>query len=582
MTRECQNCNKEFLIEDEDLTFYCKIQVPPTTWCVECREQRRLAVRNERSLYKRNCDLCGKSIVSRFSPDKTLPVYCRDCWWSDKWNAKDYGRDYDFGKPFFVQFRDLLLSVPHVSLISANSVDSDWVNQETDDKNCYLNFGGHFNENSAYNIFELYGRDSFDNYWLLRSELCYECINCENCYRTVFSQDCFECQDAAFSVDCRNCSDVFGCAGLRNKKYCVFNRQLSKEDYEKFVKDNPFTHSSLPKLEAQAKEIWSAVPRKDRLMLKTVNSSGHVLYESKNAKNCWWGEKVEDCKNAYISADIKDSQDVSMLGWSELCYEVGHAMGLYNSKFSAYTIMSGEGGNSSNLEYCFGTWSSSNCFGCVNLSKAEYCILNEQYTKKEYEKLRAEIVEQMEKMPYVDKAGRVYKYGEFFPPEISPYAYNETVAQDWFPLTKQEAERKGYAWREADDSGQRAFSGYVIPDGVSEVKDDILQRALKCEVSGRPYRIIPMELQFYRRLGLPIPRRAPDERLREKIQRLLPMKLFKRECGCGGEKSRNGGYANTVSHLHGLEPCPNAIETPYAPERPEIVYCEQCYNAEVV
>ncbi|MEK7627724.1 MAG: hypothetical protein AAB397_04050, partial [Patescibacteria group bacterium] len=62
----CQNCQNQFVIEPEDFIFYDKIQVPAPTFCPECREQRRLAFRNERSLYKRKCDLCGKEMVSIF------------------------------------------------------------------------------------------------------------------------------------------------------------------------------------------------------------------------------------------------------------------------------------------------------------------------------------------------------------------------------------------------------------------------------------------------------------------------------------------------------------------------------------
>ena len=56
-----------------------------------------------------------------------------------------------------------------------------------------------------------------------------------------------------------------------------------------------------------------------------------------------------------------------------------------------------------------------------------------------------------------------------------------------------------------------------------------------------------------------------------------------------GEKSHpstSSGYSyrNTADHIHHKkeEPCPNEFETTYAPERPEIVYCEQCYLREVV
>ena len=97
-TKACQNCKKEFTIEPEDFVFYEKIKVPAPTWCSECRLQRRYSWRNERNLYKRSCDLCGESIVTIYSPNKNLKVYCANCWWGDKWDSSSYGRDFDFNR----------------------------------------------------------------------------------------------------------------------------------------------------------------------------------------------------------------------------------------------------------------------------------------------------------------------------------------------------------------------------------------------------------------------------------------------------------------------------------------------------
>src|SRR3989338_6874461 len=98
--RICQNCKKDFTIEPDDFGFYEKMKVPPPTFCPECRSQRRNAWRNNTSLYSRKCDLCNKFIISLYSPDSGLTVYCNKCWWSDKWDPKDYGAGYDFLKPF--------------------------------------------------------------------------------------------------------------------------------------------------------------------------------------------------------------------------------------------------------------------------------------------------------------------------------------------------------------------------------------------------------------------------------------------------------------------------------------------------
>ena len=576
-TRNCQNCKRPFVIEPDDFGFYERIQVPPPTFCPRCRDQRRMTFRNERSLYRRKCDLCGKNIIARFSPDKPYPVYCRECWWSDKWDPKSFGKNYDFSRPFFEQFKELLYSIPQVALITSNTVNSDWVNQETDDKNCYLNFGGHFNEDSAYNIFELRGKDSFDNYWLLGSELCYESINCENCYQALFSRDCTDCRNTTLCVDCHNCSDCFGCAGLRNKRYYIWNRPHTKEEYERFLAENPLTHPNLKRLRTEAEKVWLSVPRRFAAIYKCKDVTGDILSESKNSKDCWLSEKLEDTKHIYIAADLKDCWDITAVGWSELAYESAHAMGINGSKFCTYSIVSGTGAPASvNLEYCYGTVTSNNCFACVNLSKGEYCILNKQYSKEEYAELKEKIIRHMSEMPYKDRLGREYRYGEFFPSEISLYVYNETGAQDYYPLTREQAEAQGFTWKETEDAHE-AIPDLPVPDDIREVKDDILSQTLKCEVSGRPYRIIPMELQFYRRLQLPLPRRAPEQRQRDRIRKLLPKVLYHRQCDCEGS---GGKYANQTKHFHGEEKCPNTFETPYASDRLETVYCEQCYQAE--
>src|ERR1044072_985042 len=68
--RTCQSCKSAFAIAPEDFDFYKKIDVPPPTWCPECRMRRRYAWRNDRNLYRRTCDLCQKSIVTMYSPNK--------------------------------------------------------------------------------------------------------------------------------------------------------------------------------------------------------------------------------------------------------------------------------------------------------------------------------------------------------------------------------------------------------------------------------------------------------------------------------------------------------------------------------
>jgi tRNA(Ile)-lysidine synthase TilS/MesJ len=45
-TKNCQNCKKDFVIEQEDFNFYERIKVPPPTWCSQCRTIRRFVCSN--------------------------------------------------------------------------------------------------------------------------------------------------------------------------------------------------------------------------------------------------------------------------------------------------------------------------------------------------------------------------------------------------------------------------------------------------------------------------------------------------------------------------------------------------------
>ena len=131
-TRKCLNCTLDFLVESEDFNFYEKMKVPPPTWCPDCRAMRRLMWRNERSLHHNKCAFSGNEIVSMFAPENKLVVYERDIWWSDKWNPLDYGREYDFSKPFFKQYKELLHRVPLANLGNRNVVNSKYVNHTAD------------------------------------------------------------------------------------------------------------------------------------------------------------------------------------------------------------------------------------------------------------------------------------------------------------------------------------------------------------------------------------------------------------------------------------------------------------------
>lgn len=73
------------------------------------------------------------------------------------------------------------------------------------------------------------------------------------------------------------------------------------------------------------------------------------------------------------------------------------------------------------------------------------------------------------------------------------------------------------------------FQASDLPS-IDKVTDDILQQAVICEITNRPFRIIKQELDFYRKYNLPLPRRHPDQRHAERLQLRNPRKLRERLC----------------------------------------------------
>src|SRR3989339_375271 len=241
MQKICKNCQQNFEIVSEDLKFYNKISpvfegkkylIPAPSLCSECRQQRRLSFRNERNLYNRKCDLCKKDIISMYSFDKEYIVYCQSCWWSDKWDPLNYGQEYDFNRSFFEQFYNLSKKVPQISLFNTKSENSDFCNLTTFSKNCYLCFGGDYNFDCFHCTFNFNTKNCIDVYWLNKSELCYQCVDCDTCFHVKYSQYAKNCSDSSFLFDCQNCENCIACIGLNNKKFYIFNKHYSKDEYE--------------------------------------------------------------------------------------------------------------------------------------------------------------------------------------------------------------------------------------------------------------------------------------------------------------------------------------------------------------
>ncbi|MCC6323868.1 hypothetical protein IT400_03710 [Candidatus Nomurabacteria bacterium] len=565
--RMCQNCKGNFVIEPDDFSFYEKIKVPPPTFCPECRMIRRMVWRNVRSLYKRECGLCKKVLISMYSDDGA-PVYCTDCWSGDNWDPLSYGSDYDFSKSFFTQLYSLFKVAPRFFVYHTGMlVNSDFTNYSADNKNVYLSYSVISCEDVMYSESIDKSKNCIDCYAVQKLDGCSQNIDSEGNYNVHYAVKSQNSIDSYFIYDCINCQNCCLSSNLRNKQFYFKNQKLSKEEYQQVVINLQLDSCSGLQ---RSKEYFDDMMQNQAIhryaqIYNSQDATGDYIGNSRNIIQSFDVHDSENVKyGARVVVNTKDSMDVYGLGTGELVYEsLASSWGTYKVFFSYIALASKE------CEYCFIMRNCSNCFGCVGLTNAKYCIFNKQYTREEYFIMVEKIKKHMDEMPYTDSKNRVYKYGEFLPYEMSPFGYNETTAHDLYSTTKEKALQSGYKWTE------REKRDYVItknsqdlPDSITDVDDDLVHETILCPNNGEQtfqctsaFKITPDELQFYKQKKLPVPLFCPNCRHYDRLNYRNSMRLYKRTCSNG---------------------CGNIFESTYASDRPEKVYCESCYKKEVL
>lgn len=557
----CRSCSQDFTIEADDFSFYEKIGVLAPKMCPECRAQRRLMFRNERSFYKRDCDKCKKSVVSMYSPNKEYTVYCHDCWYSDDWQGTDYGIEYDPSKPFFEQVNELWKAVPKLGLIHVRSINSEYINISADNKNCYMIVESSNNEDCMNCYWIQLSKDLVDCSFTNKVERSYESDDCYDSYGLRYSRGCYSCTDSYFLMDCKGCMDCIGCVNLRQKQYCIFNEQYTKEEYEQKIKELRLdTHSGVEAFKTEFQKFLTDKPHKYAQTVQAVNSTGTYLSNVKNVDTCFHTYEAEDCRYCVHAWRMsKDNMDCDTAGRVSTnnynCTNVGQE--------ASNNVMCGLVWTTSFAQYSYHCLGSQELFACNGLRSKKYCILNKEYDPETYHKLTGEIIDRLKKEGI---------YGEFFPPELSCFGYNEACVQEQFPLTKEEALAKGFRWEDTQRGtfGKQTIQWSDVPDSIGETNADIAKEIFECTDCKKNYRIIPNEFSFYQKLRVPIPRACPECRHMRRFTSRGPNKLWQRSCMCTIDSHEHSGT------------CSNTFETNYAPDRPEILYCEDCYQKEVV
>lgn len=509
--------------------------------------------RNESQLFARSCSFSGERLISMFPPDTAFRVVRHKYWWGDSNDATRHGREWEPQRGIFEQMLAMQGQVPrfHVfNFVEERQENSLYTNCAGDNKDCYLIYGSGRNEKCLYGRYINGCFECVDTFFMDSCEGCYECTDCAICNNVRFAANCRECRDSAFLFDCRGCADCIGCAGLRQKRHCILNQQLSAADFHSRKTALKLdTRDGIADFSARFGRLLDTVPHRALHGERNEESLGDYLWDTKQCRFCFDCRNAEDCSYCTWFCDGKDSMDVFAWGECELCYEASGcgSDGMYGCAFAAKSIGCKHCFYIDHCMYC------TNCFACTGLNRKQYCVLNRQYSRDEYEALVPRIIDAMTARG---------EWGEFFPIASSPWGYNHTVAQEYYPLSRSQALNKGYRWSDYA-SPPPAVSARVaaksLPQSISEVGDDILQAAVECRSSGRLFRITKHELEIYRSREIPLPDLHPDVRQERRLLGRNPRRI--RSIACAG--------------------CGLSTPTTYAPERGIRVYCDQCYLKQI-
>ncbi len=547
-TKNCEHCGKDFLITEGELNMYKKVGIELPTICFFCRAKIHLSFWYFGKFRKGESDLSGESLITVLPENSRYPIYTLNEWHSDKWDAMDYAMDYDENEPFFEQLKKLQEKVPHPHQGGVKNTECDWCDDVWSCKNSYLSRSMVNCEDLMYSYRNIGVKNSIDLTVCFNCEKCFDSSECHHSYKTFYSKHSRDCVDSYFLYDCRNCQNCFMCWNLRGKSYCILNTQYEKEEYEKKLKE--FKLGSYQSIQNHKKHfeeiIQNEIVHRPNFNLKIYNSTGDYLLDCKNCNNCNTISESEDCyscvRNGWLKSDIDvcGSMHLELSGNCSACQPSGYCLkysSWSSSRYSEYVDICLE------CEYCF---------GCVGLKKKRYCILNKQYEKIEYEKLRDKIVSDMKKRE---------EYGKFLPYAMSAGPFNFSTSIIYFPETKKEDIIKlGGYWEDLKESNIEGLDTKDLPDDIEDVPDNIITQALVCPETGWRFNIAENELAFYKQNNIPLPRYHFDVRIKNNMKYLAVLQSYPYKCFY----------------------CQKDIDAYYSPEWGyKKIACEECYKQNI-
>ena len=521
VTQVCKITRQPFELHKREADAYRHFNLPLPSISPHERFRRQLAFKGRQQFYWRKCDITGKRIYSIYPKKAPFPVISSELWYSDEWDPLQYGRKFKPKKSFLEQLFALWQVVPRPAQAAKGVAHSYAIYDARHIADSFLVSEAEHVERSCYSVGLRSCVDCCDCLNVSHCSDCYECIDCHECSLLRWAEHCWGCRDSWFLSNCQNCKHCLFCANLQDKEYYIFNEKVTPEDYEKTLAELKLNNRTM--LETARKKFFGFLKTREvskRYVDDWDSTTGNYLYQTTNAYE------------SYNCSDCRDIVRCCSLTKAKHCLD-GHSFGDDISE-SAQFVSCGMKATHllncvdcfdhvSHLAYCFNCEKSSHLLGCVGLREKEYCILNKQYTKAEYQETRFFIEAQMREK---------HQWAAYLQIAFSPFAYNQSAAQEYIPLNEIQAALMSYLWETdedelvkpsqllgGDDEPSERYS--EIPAEISEIDRDARRTTVYlCEMSGKPFQFSEMELLLYDRMGVPPPGRVFEQRHKERIARL--------------------------------------------------------------
>ncbi len=603
--RKCKRTWQDFAIFQWDIELLEKIS--PKIWWKKYnlplpnltrqeRRRRRLMRRNDRKLYRATCNINHKPIITIYHPKMKFDIVENQEWFKSVDNSNHW-ISFDTSKAFGEQLSNLNKKTSKQNVLTTGLMEnSTYTHNVWDMKNCYMSFDAGMSEKTFYTVRCSNSKITFDSLEVNQWEIIFDSISVTKSQNLFYSQNVQDSSYGAFLYNCIGCHNCIGCSNLINKNYHILNKPVSKKEFDSIwniIFD--WTRKSKEIFEKDYKKLLLQTPQKNMNQTNSENSVSHNII---NCKDIFLSQDMISTENArycdrlvtyWKSSDIMDVS--SWAGNMNNCYELNCCWSddkttATNCHFGSYLFWW-----VNNTQYSLHIPSMSNrLFGCADIDKKEYHILNKKYSKDEYEKLVPKIIEHMKKN---------WERWEFLDPKYSPFPYNDTIANDYYPIhtiqypnwKKEILDPKGTGnifihepektiskaaldlwWSQKIETKRRTKEQEVnipkwldkinwidLPKNIKDVWDDILSKAIICTISQRPFRIIKSELEFYRKYKLPLPIHHPDIRHLDRLNKTVFFDIHLRDC----------------------DKCSIKMLSVYPNDYEWKVYCEYCYNKEI-